>query len=153
MDGGQKTVPASNTSALAGNQRDHTVSRNHMRQNEKRRFIRYDSLHLLDYIVLDDEGQSGQYSMGRTIDVSLDGVKLETIYPLKEKTRLLLTIGLEEDLVDLEGITTHASPHNGRYISGVNFVKVTKDGRRIFNKYVEAFRQRKMDHDKNRSAA
>lgn len=116
-----------------------------MGQKEKRRFIRYDSLHLLDYIILDEEGQSGQYSMGRTIDVSADGIKLETNYPLQENTRLLLTIGLEEDLVDLEGITMHASSQHGRYIAGVNFLKVTKDGRRILNRYIEAFRQRKAE--------
>jgi len=123
-----------------------------MRPKEKRRFIRYDSLHLLDYITLDEEGQSGQYSMGRTIDVSVDGIKLETSYPLKENTRLLLTIGLEEDLVDIEGITTHASSHNGRFFSGVNFVKVTKDGRRIVNRYIEAFRKRKAEVEQESQA-
>lgn len=115
-----------------------------MTQNEKRRFIRYDSLHLLDYQIIDDQGQAGQYSMGRTIDVSVDGIKLETVYPLQENTHLLLTIGLEDDLIDLEGVTTHASPHDGRYVSGVNFIKITKDGRRIVNRYIEAFRKRKV---------
>ena len=119
-----------------------------MRQNEKRRFIRFDSLHLLDYLILDEKGQSGQYSMGRTIDVSVDGIKLETVYPLKENTRLMLTIGLGDDLIDLEGVTTHASPQNGRFVSGVNFVKITKDGRRIVNRYVEAFRNRKIAPEK-----
>ena len=116
-----------------------------MKKREQRKFIRYDSLHLLDYLVLDEEGRTGQYSMGRTIDVSIDGIKLETIYPLQPNTRLLITVGLEDDLIDLEGRTTHAAPCDGRFVSGVTFLKITKEGRRIFAKYTEAFRKRKLE--------
>ena len=114
-----------------------------MKQREQRKFIRYDSLHLLDYQVLDEEGNPGIYSMGRTIDVSIDGLKLETTTEFKVDTRLLITVGIEDDLVDLEGRTTHSMPHDGRFISGITFLKITKDGRRVLAKYVEAFRQRK----------
>ncbi len=116
-----------------------------MKQREHRKFIRYDSLHLLDYLILDDEGKAGTYSMGRTIDVSIDGIKLETINPLKADTRLLVTVGLEDDLVNLEGLTTHAAPCDGRFVSGVSFLKISKNGRRVLAKYVEAFRKRKME--------
>lgn len=109
---------------------------------EHRKFIRYDSLHLLDYLVIDDEGNSGVYSMGRTIDVSVDGMKLETAQPLETNTLLSVTVGLEDDLIELQGRTTHAHPFNGRFLSGINFIKITKEGRRVFAKYVEAFRQR-----------
>jgi hypothetical protein len=114
-----------------------------MKIRNHRKFIRYDALHLLDYLVLDEEGKAGDYSMGRTIDVSIDGIKLETIYPFKAGTRLLITVGLEDDLINLEGQVTHSAPRDGRFLSGVNFLKITKDGRRILGKYVEAFRQRK----------
>ncbi|KJR99541.1 MAG: hypothetical protein VR65_16340 [Desulfobulbaceae bacterium BRH_c16a] len=120
-----------------------------MKQREQRKFIRYDSLHLLDYLVLDENGRAGAYSMGRTIDVSVDGIKLETIYPLQAETRLMITVGLEDDLIELEGRTTHASPHAGRFVSGVTFLKITKDGRRIFSKYVDAFRKRKLELEKS----
>lgn len=116
-----------------------------MTHREQRKFIRFDSLHLLDYIVLDEQGNPGIYSMGRTIDVSIDGIKLETTTPFKADTRLLITVGIEDDLVDLEGRTTHASPHDGRYVSGVTFLKITKEGRRVFTKYVDAFRKRKQE--------
>ncbi len=116
-----------------------------MKPQELRKFIRYDSLHLLDYIVLDKEGETSTYSMGRTIDVSIDGIKLETSYPLSPDSRLLITVGLEDDLVDLEGRTTHGTPCDGRYVSGVTFIKISRNGRRVFAKYVEAFRKRKKE--------
>jgi len=119
-----------------------------MTKNEQRKFIRYDALHLLDYVVLDENGDPGDYSMGRTIDVSIDGIKLETSTPLKTNTKLLITVGLEDDLIDLEGKTIHTSPHDGRFLSGVGFLKISKEGRRIFAKYVEAFRRRKAELEK-----
>jgi hypothetical protein len=116
-----------------------------MTPREQRKFIRYDALHLLDYLVLDEEGNPGTYSMGRTIDVSVDGLKLETTTALKTATRLLITLGIEDDLVDLEGRTTHAHPQDGRYISGITFLKISKEGRRVLAKYVEAFRKRQKE--------
>jgi hypothetical protein len=116
-----------------------------MTPREQRKFIRYDALHLLDYLVLDEEGNPGTYSMGRTIDVSIDGLKLETTTALKTNTRLLITLGIEEDLVDIEGRTTHAHPQDGRFISGITFLKITKEGRRVLAKYVEVFRKRQRE--------
>lgn len=125
-----------------------------MKQREQRKFIRYDSLHLLDYLVLDEEGKPGIYSMGRTIDVSLDGLKLETTTELSLNTRLLITVGIEDDLVDLEGQTTHAHPQDGRYISGITFLKTSKEGRRVLAKYIEAFQRRKKElEEKSRGGA
>ncbi len=119
-----------------------------MKIREQRKFIRYDALHILDYTVLDDNGEGGVYSMGRTIDVSVDGIKLETNSPLKVDSRLLITVGLEDDLVDLEGKITHMTPHDGRFISGVVFLKISKNGRRVFTKYVAAFQRRKAELQK-----
>jgi len=118
-----------------------------MARREQRKFIRYDSLHLLDYIILDDQDRTTTYSMGRTIDVSIDGIKLETHIPITTNSKLLITIGLEDDLIELEGQATHEAKDNGRYTSGVTFLKITKDGRRILSKYVEAFHQRKRKLD------
>jgi len=116
-----------------------------MARREQRKFIRYDSLHLLDYIILDDKDRTTTYSMGRTIDVSIDGIKLETHIPITTNSKLLITVGLEDDLIELEGQATHEAMGDGRYTSGVSFLKITKDGRRILTKYVEAFHRRQRE--------
>ena len=124
-----------------------------MTTREQRKFIRYDALHLLDYTVLDDNGDGGEYSMGRTIDVSVDGIKLETNTHIPINSKLLITIGLEDDLVDLKGMVAHESPHNGRFLSGIVFLKISKNGRRVFAKYVEAFQHRKAELEKRQDEA
>lgn len=124
-----------------------------MKKREQRNFIRYDALHLLDYIVLDENGNHGDYSMGRTIDVSVDGIKLETTSPLIINTQLLITVGLEEDLVDLEGKITHVAPYDDRFVSGIVFIKISKNGRRVFKKYTEAFHRRKVELNEKDSSS
>jgi len=112
-----------------------------MSHGEKRKFIRLDSLHLLDYIAIDESGAKGQYSMGRTLDVSLNGLKMETAYALSKTDTLEITVGVEEDLVDLVARIAHTSPSGERFVSGIEFIKMSAEGRRVFRRYTEAFRK------------
>jgi hypothetical protein len=112
-----------------------------MAHGEKRKFIRLDSLHLLDYTVLDKDRNKGRYSMGRTLDVSVNGIKMETTEPLSTDDTLEITIGIEEDLVDLEGRITYSKPEGNRFVPGIEFVKMSGEGRRVFRRYTEAFKK------------
>lgn len=116
-----------------------------MAHGEKRKFIRLDSLHLLDYIVLDRERSKGRYSMGRTLDVSVNGIKMETVYPLSTDNTLEITVGIEEDLVDMEGRITYCQKEGDRFVSGIEFIRMSPEGRRVFRRYTEAFKQQQKD--------
>jgi len=112
-----------------------------MAQGEKRKFIRWDSIHLLDYLVIEEEGSQGLYSMGRTFDVSLNGIRMETTYPLEVDNVVEITVGIEDDLIDLTGRVTHTGRQGGRHTSGIEFVKMSAEGRRIFRLYTDAFKK------------
>lgn len=114
-----------------------------MKPAEKRKFIRQDSLHLLDYLVVDKEGKTGDYSMGRTLDVSINGIQMETIYQIPADSTLVITLGIEDNLMDISGTLTYCKAQDGRYASGIEFIKVDKKGRRILQHYVEIFQARK----------
>ncbi|MBU0944535.1 MAG: S-methyl-5-thioribose-1-phosphate isomerase [Proteobacteria bacterium] len=112
-----------------------------MATGDKRHFIRLDSLHLLDYLVIDREGRQTIYSMGRTLDVSENGLKLETTQPIAIDDTLLITVGLEEELIDLTGEVKHCEKASGRYATGIEFSDISDEGKRIFKIYTEAFRK------------
>ncbi len=114
-----------------------------MKPAEKRKFIRQDSLHLLDYLVVDQDGKPGNYSMGRTLDVSINGMKMETVYPIPSDASLVITLGIEDNLMDISGNVTHTEPHDGRYTSGIEFIRVDKAGRKVLQHYIEVFEARK----------
>ena len=112
-----------------------------MANGEKRHFIRLDSLHLLDYLIIDQEGRQTTYSMGRTLDVSENGLKLETTQPISKGDTLVITVGLEDDLIDLKGVAKHCEEESGRYTTGIEFLDISPEGKRVFKKYTEAFKK------------
>ena len=113
-----------------------------MENKERRKFIRRDSLNLLDYVVLDEKGNTEDHSMGRTLNVSENGILLETHISLPLNQLLSITLGLEEDLIDLKGEVVHTKESDdGRYQSGIVFVEIDAEGRRILNRYLQAFQE------------
>ena len=110
-----------------------------MKSDEKRNYIRMDSLHLLDYLVINRAGQQTTYSMGRTLDVSEHGLKLEVTQPVCDGDTLLVTVGIEDDLVDLTGEVKHCEKESNRYAIGIEFSDISDEGLRILKKYIIAF--------------
>ncbi|MFH2122856.1 MAG: S-methyl-5-thioribose-1-phosphate isomerase [Pseudomonadota bacterium] len=117
-----------------------------MTPTEHRHFIRKNALHLLDYLVIDKNGLQTTYSMGRTLDVSEKGLKLETTQPISQGDTLLITVGVEEDLIDLRGDVVHTEVVDGRHVTGIEFQDISEEGRRIFKKYAEAFHSARAQH-------
>ena len=116
-----------------------------MPHGEKRKFDRWDSSHLLNYIILDQDGTRGHYAMGLTLDVSLNGIRMESVEQLPNEAKIEVTLGVEEDLIDLVGRVTFCKPEGERFVSGVEFIKMSAEGRRVFRRYAEAFRKQQND--------
>lgn len=107
--------------------------------SEKRRFIRRQSIQLFDYLVLGDEGATTNHSMGRTIDMSKAGLKLETTEPFASGSQLKMTVALNEDLVELKGTGVHCHQTMGRYLSGIALEKLHDEPKRVYQKYIDSF--------------
>lgn len=118
-----------------------------MSTEEHRRFIRKNSLHLLDYLIIDEHGLQTTYSMGRTLDVSENGLKLETTQEISTGDSLLITVGIENDLIDLRGDVIHVEKKPEGYICGIEFRDISQEGRRVLRKYAEAFRNFTPSHE------
>ena len=114
-------------------------------ENERRRnYERKDSLNLIDYVVLGEKGEPVTRRMGRTLNVSEGGILLETHISLKEGRRVELTIALEEDMVELKGYVRHVKPSLEKgYCSGIQFIEMDEEGKRVLMKYVEALKTAK----------
>ena len=118
-----------------------------MNGKEKRKFIRVDSLNL-SYVLVDASNDDEKQTMGRTLNVSEAGIRLETAVPVVLGSTLMMTIGLEEELVEIRGRVVHSSKGEGdRYQLGVEFIDKDKKASNILKKFIEAFqRQRKKSH-------
>lgn len=106
---------------------------------ERRRFIRPEALNLLDYLVVDEQGRQGEYSMARTLNVSKGGILMETHRQLPLGQQVMVTLGLKEQLIDVMGRIVYAVGEAGRFHNGVEFFHLSDGDKRILDDYVSAF--------------
>jgi len=74
-----------------------------MTHEEKRKSPRINSLNLLSYLCMDENGEVVTRGVGRTLNVSKGGILLETHTPIDPSHSLSLVIAMENDLVDVHG--------------------------------------------------
>ncbi len=113
-----------------------------MTKNDKRYHSRIDSLNLLSYLCIDETDQVVVQGMGRTLNVSEGGILLETHIQIDSEHTVMLTMGLEEELVDIKGKTIHSSPvEDDKFQSGIYFLEIDETALQILKKYIKAFKK------------
>jgi hypothetical protein len=111
-----------------------------MNTQDKRLHQRINSLNLLAYVCLEPDGQMVMQGMGRTLNVSQSGILLETHRPIDPPAKMMLTIGFEEDLIDIHGEVVYSRPGaDGKFETGVHFIDVGKLQLALLEKYICAF--------------
>jgi hypothetical protein len=107
---------------------------------ERRKHQRSDAQSLLYYICLDEDCENIQQGMGKTLNVSLDGILLETHIAIDPKHMVALTIGLEEQTVDIGGKVAHtAKSENGMFHTGIEFKNLDDESREALETFIAAF--------------
>jgi c-di-GMP-binding flagellar brake protein YcgR len=110
---------------------------------EKRKNSRINSLNL-SYICLDENDVKFKQGMGRTLNISESGILLETNFPIDPEYKVLLTIGLENDLIDMKGEVIHCkSVKNGKFETGIQFFEPDEITRQTLKNFVREFKQQK----------
>jgi len=111
-----------------------------MTSAEKRRHIRIDSLNL-SHITVTEEGQIVYQGMGRTLNVSESGILLETKYQIPAGDQLIVSIGLEDDLLELNGKTVFGKETEpGMVATGIEFLEVDEVDLPKLRTFIQAFK-------------
>jgi PilZ domain-containing protein len=109
---------------------------------EKRRHYRINALNLLNYVCFDEEGNIIGQGMGRTLNVSESGILLETHVSLQHGCRITLTIGLEDDLIDIDGTVVFSKQGpEAPYEAGIEFFEKDGEPDLILSEFIKAFRE------------
>jgi hypothetical protein len=117
-----------------------------MNQVNRRKYDRQESLNLLNFEVLDSKGKTLGRGMGRTLNVSEKGISLEVYIPMQQGDTVLVTLGLEEDMVEIKGKVIYVNPGDDHcYVAGLKFVKIDKQGAKVLKKYLKAFKESQTD--------
>lgn len=109
---------------------------------DKRGSARKDSLNLLDYVLLNEKGEPYNRAMARTLNVSEKGILLETHIEVPKDQIMILTIGLDDDIVEIKGRVTHSEccrTDTEKCCAGIEFVAMDENDIKVLRRYLRAF--------------
>ncbi len=114
-----------------------------MNDKEKRKHPRIETTKLLNFICHGADGEACHQGMGRTLNVSESGILLETYHPIDPQWNISITIGFEEDLVDIQGsVIFLKETKEDSFEAGVQFSEISEHKREILMKFIQAFEER-----------
>jgi len=108
---------------------------------ERRKAERRYALKFLDYEILSDSGQVTGRGLARTLNVSESGLRLETSQFFDPGQRLRITLGLDNDLVQVTGRVVNCQPEGDDLCtSGVLFLEFDPADRRTYQEHFAAMK-------------
>ena len=96
-----------------------------MNENQ-RKHERINSLNLL-HIYVKENDEVVQQGMGRTLNISESGIRLETNFSIDTKKTIWLTIGFEDDILELKGQITYYVARGKKFEFGIRFMDLDAD--------------------------
>jgi hypothetical protein len=93
-----------------------------MSQEERRKYPRVPTSNIVSYVCIDKDGNELDQGMGKTVNISQRGTLLETIRPIESEYILLMTIDLNDKVIQAKGEVVHTrSVASGKYLTGIHF--------------------------------
>lgn len=109
--------------------------------SEKRKHMRINALNL-SHVAVDDQEDTIKQAIGRTLNVSETGILLETHFPIESDQNVELTLGFEENLVNLKGKVIHLlNGETGKFEMGIKFTDIDAQGTEIIKDFIQRFRK------------
>ncbi len=103
-----------------------------------RRHKRIDTQNLL-YLCVKENGDILLQGMGKTLNVSESGIRLETHFPMDSEQIVWMTIGFEDDVVDVKGKIEYCIVKQNTYEFGIRFLDMDQRAHSILHEYVKIF--------------
>ena len=95
---------------------------------DRRSFLRFNCSHLASYIRFDEEGRQCEEEKVRTVDISPDGLRIQTYSTI--------SVAIREELFNARGkVIRCESSAGGKFNVGIAFSDVDENNRRILYDY------------------
>ena len=114
---------------------------------ENRRNARVDTINLIAYLVLDNEGNKLSQGMGAAQNISPSGLLLNTTQMIDTQNISLLSNDPEDNLIEINGKVVYCRQiQSGNYETGVHFKGTQNENIQFVKSLVKVFYSRKSMH-------
>ena len=108
-----------------------------MERRERRRYPRLDSLNLVSYSLIDRNISGEGARMARTIDMSLNGLKIETSRPFAPGDILKIEVAIGDAIILAKGRVVHATQLGpNKFDIGLCFTEISDSDRELLLKHL-----------------
>lgn len=108
---------------------------------ERRQAERRYALNFLDYEIISQDGEVLGRGLARTLNVSETGLRLETGQFFEPGQQLRITLGLDNDLIQVNGRVVNSQPETDDLCSsGVMFIEFDEADQRTYQKHFSALK-------------
>ncbi|MDY6792666.1 MAG: PilZ domain-containing protein [Thermodesulfobacteriota bacterium] len=115
-----------------------------MPKTDKRKYPRVKTRNVVSYVCVDKKGNEIGEGMGETLNISQGGILLKSVSPIESEFILLMSIDLENNIMEIKGKVAHTKKGNsGKYETGISFLGTLDENVQIIKKFVKAYHSRK----------
>ena len=109
---------------------------------ERRHEPRIQTLNLVSVAEFDEVGFKKELSLGRTLDLSHDGLRLELSHALPLRSRISLRLALGEHVIDVHALVRQVQVvDDARCSIGLSFVDLAPEDYEFIHEYLELRRE------------
>ncbi len=109
---------------------------------ERRETERRYALNFLDYEIISTDGEILGRGLARTLNVSETGLRIETGQFFEPGQQLRITLGLDNDLIQVNGRVVNSQPETDELCSsGIMFIEFEEADRRTYQKHFDALKK------------
>ncbi|MDA3832371.1 MAG: PilZ domain-containing protein [Spirochaetales bacterium] len=107
-----------------------------MSPQDQRQTTRVDSLNL-SYFCVDEEQNIITQGMGRTLNISITGILLETNEVIPEGKTVDMEIAMKNDIISASGLVAHSTKEKDDiYHTGIQFTKLSDEDKETISKFI-----------------
>jgi len=97
--------------------------------------------HNLLYLCIKENDDLIQQGMGRTLNISEGGIRLETNFHIDSQKSVFLSIAFEDNIAELNGRIAYYIKKNDRYEFGIQFEDIDRAAAAILKQYIRVFKK------------
>ena len=115
-----------------------------MPKTDKREYPRVETHNVVSYVCVDKEGNEIGEGMCETLNISQGGILLKSAYPIESEFILLMTIDLEDNIMELKGKVAHSKKDKfGKYETGISFLGTHDENIQTIKTFIKIYHSRK----------
>ena len=115
-----------------------------MPKTDKRKYPRVETRNVVSYVCLDNKGAETGEGMGETLNISQGGILLKSAYPIESEFILLMSIDLENNIMEIKGKIAHSKKDkSNKYETGISFLGTHDENIQAIKSFVKTYHSHK----------